>query len=83
MTEDSFEGANWDPLDIDIDKSVNSSYNTLGDNVIDPIIRAWIGQLIGSKELAHVLERYRNRQIDVVLSASRGRAVLRPKITFR
>lgn len=52
-------------------------------NEANPIIRAWIGQLLRSEELASVLEDFGQHRIDVTLSASNGKAVLKPKITFR
>jgi len=48
-----------------------------------PIVRAWIGQLLESRELALVLEKYGSHRIDVTVSASNGKAVLKPKIAFR
>ena len=48
-----------------------------------PIIRAWIGQLLGSEELVSILGEYEQYKIDVTLSASGGKAVLKPKITLR
>lgn len=48
-----------------------------------PIVRAWIGQLLGSRELASILKEYGHHKIDVTLSASSGKAVLKPKIALR
>lgn len=48
-----------------------------------PIIRAWIGQLLESKELTSILERYGSHKIDVTLSANGGKAVLKPRIALR
>lgn len=48
-----------------------------------PIIRAWIGQLLASEELASILKTYGYHRIDVTLSASSGKAVLKPEITIR
>lgn len=48
-----------------------------------PIIRAWIGQLLESRELASILREYGHHKIDVTLSASGGKAVLKPKISLR
>lgn len=48
-----------------------------------PIVRAWIGQLLGSRELASILKEYGHHKIDVTLSASNGKAVLKPKIALR
>lgn len=48
-----------------------------------PIVAEWIDQLRDSAELATILARYETHKIDVTLSASNGRAVLRPKISIR
>ncbi len=72
MALDSFLG---------LDKRSITGYNE--DNKAHPIVRAWISQLIQSKELALVLDRYEFRRIDVTLSASGGKAVLKPTISFR
>jgi len=48
-----------------------------------PIVRAWIGQLLESRELASILREYEHHKIDVTLSASNGKAVLKPKIALR
>ena len=63
-----------------LDNSENIDYNN---SKAHPIVRSWIGQLLNSKELAHILERYDTKQIDVTLYASGGRAVLSPKVSIK
>ena len=63
-----------------LDNVSNTRYNRVEAH---PIIRAWIGQLLESQELASILEAYEHYRIDVTLSASSGKAVLKPKIALR